>query len=139
MQSFVDGRVVKAQHLLYTATLSNSYSFPGDWVAGASLYIYGKNLAPAQIQGTVNGYVASNFSLSKNLLKNKLSLSAYINNPFTKFRNSRTEITSYNFTETSGSQEYFRKAGISINYRFGKLKQDIKKNKRSISNNDVSN
>ena len=139
VQSFVDGRVVKAQHLLYTATLSNSYSFPGDWVAGASLYIYGKNLAPAQIQGTVNGYVASNFSLSKNLLKNKLSLSAYINNPFTKFRNSRTEITSYNFTETSGSQEYFRKAGISINYRFGKLKQDIKKNKRSISNNDVSN
>ncbi|WP_169818821.1 outer membrane beta-barrel protein [Niabella ginsenosidivorans] len=139
IQSAVDLRIVKTQQLLYTATISNKYTFTKGWIVNASVYLYGKNLAPAQIQGTVSGYAATGFSVSKNLIENKLSLSAYINNPFTKFRNSRTEITSYDFAETTLNQEYFRKAGFSINYRFGKLKRDIKKNKRGISNNDVSN
>ncbi|AHF16140.1 TonB-denpendent receptor [Niabella soli DSM 19437] len=139
IQSAVDERLAKTQQLLYSATLSNSYTFKNDWIVSASLYLYGKNLAPAQIQGTVNGYIASGFSMSKSLLKKKLSFSAYINNPFTKFRNSRTEIVSYDFIEINSNQQYFRKAGFSINYRFGKLKKDILKNKRGINNNDISN
>lgn len=69
IQSAVDERLAKTQQLLYSATLSNSYTFKNDWIVSASLYLYGKNLAPAQIQGTVNGYIASGFSMSKSLLK----------------------------------------------------------------------
>ncbi len=139
IQTFTDNDKIKTQQILFTVSSSNTYTFDNDWLAGASVYLYGKNLAPAQVQGTVNGYVATNFSLSKNLLNKKLFLSAYINNPFTKYRNIRTEITSYNFTEINNSQEYFRRFGFSINYKFGRLKEDIKKNKRGINNNDISN
>ncbi|GAB3420087.1 TonB-dependent receptor [Niabella aquatica] len=138
IQTVTDNYIEETQRILFRASVSNTYAFNNDWLAGASVYVNGKNLAPAQI-GTVNGYVSSNFSLSKNLLNKKLSLSAYINNPFTKYRNSRTEISSYNFTEINNSQEYFRRVGFSVNYKFGKLKEDIKRNKRGINNNDLAN
>nr|WP_262919642.1 outer membrane beta-barrel family protein [Niabella hibiscisoli] len=96
-------------------------------------------MAPAQIQGTINGYVATNFSVSKSLLNKKLSLSAYVNNPFNTYRNNRTEIISYNFREVNTNRDYFRRFGMSVNYKFGKLKDDVKKSRRGINNNDVSN
>jgi len=139
IESAVDVRDIKTQRTLYNASVSNTYTFKKDWLATASVNLYSDNLAPAQIQGTVNGYVATNFSVSKSLFNKKLALSAYVNNPFTQYRNNRTEITSYNFTEINTNREYFRRFGMSINYKFGKLKDDVKKSRRGINNNDVSN
>ncbi len=139
IESAVDVRDIKTQRTLYNAAVSNTYTFKKDWLATVSINLYSNNLAPAQIQGMVNGYVATNFSVSKNLLNKKLSLSAYVNNPFTQYRKNRTEITSYNFIEINTNRDYFRRFGVSINYKFGKLKDDIKKNRRGINNNDVSN
>jgi hypothetical protein len=44
-----------------------------------------------------------------------------------------------NFNQENNSQQNFRTMGASLSYRFGKLKESIKKSKRSISNDDVSN
>lgn len=124
---------------IYSASMNNTYSFHKSWTATASADFIGKNIAPAQVQGTVNGFIATSFGLSRDLWDNKLAVSAYINNPFTKYRTSRTEITGFNFIQTDLAETYFRKAGISIRYKFGKLKQDIQRNKRGINNNDVAN
>lgn len=134
-----DGSLQKLTRFLYSASMNHSYTFSKNWTATASADFVGKNIAPAQVQGTVNGFIATSFGLSKNLWSNKLALSAYINNPFTKYRNNCTEISGFNFTQVDLTEEYFRKAGISVNYKFGKLKQDIKRNKRGINNNDVAN
>ncbi|MCF3110690.1 outer membrane beta-barrel protein [Niabella sp. CC-SYL272] len=139
IESDADARLQKLKRFIYSASLNNTYTFSKDWIAGASADFYGRNIAPAQVQGTINGFIATSFSLSKNMLNRKLALSAYVNNPFTRFRTSRTEITGSNFTQTDFTEAYFRKAGISVNYKFGKLKQDIKRGKRSINNNDVAN
>ncbi|MCD2424510.1 outer membrane beta-barrel protein [Niabella pedocola] len=139
IESDADAQAQKLTRFIYSASLNNTYTFPKNWVAGAAADFYGKNIAPAQVQGTVNGFIATSFSLSKTVLNHKLAFSAYINNPFTKYRSSRTEISGFNFTQADFTETYFRKAGISVNYKFGKLKQDIKRGKRGINNNDVAN
>ena len=77
------------------------------------------------------------FSGSKELIKDKLTLSAGINNPFSKYRYYTTFTEGPNFTQRYSSQNYNRSFNASLNWRFGKLKDSIKKNKRSISNDDV--
>jgi hypothetical protein len=72
------------------------------------------------------------------VVKDKLTFSAACNNPFTKFRSARSEINGSNFTQQSYSQSYLRTFSLSLNYRFGSLKESIKKNKRGIKNDDVS-
>ncbi len=90
------------------------------------------------LQGRGNSNVNFGLSVNKDIIKDKLSFSASTNNPFNKFRNFTNETSGGNFNQFSSSQSYFRSFGVSLNYRFGKLKEAIKKNKRGISNDDVS-
>ena len=78
------------------------------------------------------------FNVNKQLIKNKLSLSASIRNPFTKYRTNQTETNGPDFAQVNRNQVYFRSYSMSLNYNFGKLKGGIKKNKRGINNDDVS-
>jgi len=76
-------------------------------------------------------------SVNKELVKDKLYVSGYVNNPFTKFRNNVMTTTSSDFLQVENDQKYFRYANFSLNYNFGRLKSDIKKNRKSINNDDV--
>jgi hypothetical protein len=44
-----------------------------------------------------------------------------------------------NFNQISRDQQNFSAFDASLDYKFGKLKESIKKNKRGISNDDISN
>jgi hypothetical protein len=77
--------------------------------------------------------------VNKDIIKDKLSFSAASNNPFTKYRNNHTETFGTGFNQISDSQTFFRSYSFSMNYKFGKLKEAIKKSKREIRNDDVSN
>jgi hypothetical protein len=90
------------------------------------------------LQGQGNSYTYFGLSVNKDIIKDKLTFSASGNNPFNKFRNFTNETNGGNFTQSSYSQSYFRSFGVSLNYRFGKLKETIKKNRRGIRNDDVS-
>ena len=46
--------------------------------------------------------------------------------------------TGPDFTQETYNQNYQRNFTTSISYRFGKLKEAIKKNKKGIINSDVS-
>ena len=137
LEGTVDNSSKRFQRLIYYASLSNSYNFRNGWRANANLDVVSKSIV--QLQGVANDFMSTAFSISKNLMKDKLALSAYINNPFTWLRNRRTEISWANFTEINNSHEYFRKFGISLNYQFGNQKKSIITNKRGINNNDVAN
>ncbi|WP_018627696.1 outer membrane beta-barrel family protein [Niabella aurantiaca] len=139
IETDADAQSQRLTRFIYSASLNNTYTFDKNWTATASADFIGKNIAPAQVQGTVNGFIATSFSLSKDLWSDKLAVSASVNNPFTKYRSSRTEITGFNFIQTDLTETYFRKASISVRYKFGRLKQDVKRNKRGINNNDVAN
>jgi ferric enterobactin receptor len=132
-----DGIYVQKELLTYTANVSTGYSFEKDWRLNASLNISSRN--PTGFQGTTNGMVGSSLSVNKNIIKDKLSVSAVASNPFSKYREAKTFTSGTSFSQTSISQNYFSSYSMSLNYNFGGLKGKIKKNKRAIDNDDISN
>jgi ferric enterobactin receptor len=130
----VDGLFKKVTFVTFSSYSSVNYNINDSWRTGASLGINGRN--PTGLQGSSNGSVSPSVYATKQLIKNKLSLSASVNNPFTKYRNSVTETSGSSFMQTVTNQNYFRTFNFSLNYNFGKLKESIKKAKRGINNDD---
>jgi outer membrane receptor protein involved in Fe transport len=137
IQGFEGTTFIQNNVLTYYFAFSSGYRFAKGWKVNASANLISQN--PTGLQGVSNALVSSSLSCNKELLKEKLYLSAYINNPFTKFRNNRTDASGSNFIQITNNQEFFRTFGFSLNYQFGRLSNEIKKNKREINNNDVSN
>lgn len=137
VQGVVNGALVKNEGIMYGASASTGYRFEKGWRANGNFNLNGPNLS---IQGTSKAFASSSFSVNKDIVKDKLSLSVASNNPFTKFRTNHTESfgNAPRFNQTNDSQTYFRSFSASMNYKFGKLKEGIKKSKREIRNDDVS-
>lgn len=131
------GQKMKKELFTYSFNLSSGYNFESGWRTSVNLFLESRN--PTGFQGTTNGTLSSSFSLNKILVKDKLSFGAGINNPFTKFRTNKTVTEGPQFYDTDRSQSYFRSFNASLNYNFGGLKDELKKNKRRIKNNDLSN
>jgi outer membrane receptor protein involved in Fe transport len=109
------------------------FSLPKDWY----IYVNGGYLSPQiQLQTKGNRYFFLSSNVNKDLLKKKLTISLGINNPFWK------EIKLSSSTVTDGfsiRNDYYSKSRvgyISIAYKFGNLKEQIKKVSRGISNDD---
>jgi hypothetical protein len=85
----------------------------------------------------MNSYFGYSASLNKDITKDKLSFSASVNNPFNKYRKNIRESFGPDFLQNNERIDYFRSFSVSLNYKFGKLKESIKKNKRGIKNDDV--
>ena len=130
----VDGVLKKASFVTFSSFSSTNYSINDSWRVGASVGINGRN--PTGLQGSSNGSVSPSVYATKQLIKNKLSLSASVSNPFTKYRNAITQTSGSNFTQIVTNQNYFQTFNFSLNYNFGKLKDAIKKTRRGINNDD---
>ena len=88
------------------------------------------------LQRTSTPFFYYALSVAKNLLNDKLNLRMFIVNAFhdkmTFTNNQFTPEYSYN----SWNTQYRRNIGFSISYRFGEMKQQIKKTQRKIENTD---
>lgn len=115
--------------------LSNGFKLDDGW--SANLNIDYQSRSPHSIQEMEKAYFSSSLSINKELVKNKLYVSGAVNNPFTKFRNSETITTGTDYYQVNDNQVYFRYVSFNLNYNFGKLKSDIKKNRKGINNDDV--
>jgi ferric enterobactin receptor len=133
----VDNITVKNTGFDAYAYASSGYAFKKGWRANVDFtFRKGGILLPL---GKTNGYTASTFSVNKNLMKDKLTLSGAVSNPFTKYRYIHEQTFGPDFLQTNDRQVYYRRFTVNLNYRFGKLKEEIKKNKRGIKNDDLSN
>jgi hypothetical protein len=86
----------------------------------------------------LRGYTYSSFSLCKNLLNNKMSLSVSVHNPFRKsliWKDEKSEPDFFYSYNKCSIQD--RTISFGISYRFGKTEQAVKKAQRGISNDDV--
>ena len=133
----VNGVIQNNEFLTVSSSASTGYAFSNGWRANASLDITGRN--PTGLQGSSNGFIGSSFSVNKQIVKNKLVLSAAVRNPFTQYRTSKTITNGNDFAQTNVNQVYFRTFSASLNYNFGKLKDGVKKSKRGINNDDGAN
>ena len=117
--------------------VSGGYRFDRGWRLNADLIL--KRGGISKPQSTSNGFASSAFSVQKNTAKEKFTFTASVSNPFTQYRHNREETLGPDFIQVADDRLYFRSFGISLNYRFGKLKEAIRKTKRSITNDDVYN
>lgn len=117
------------------AYTSCGYRINNSWRINADItYKMGGILLP---MGTTNGFIASSFSINKDIIR-KLTVSVTVINPFTKYRYTDETINSPDFFQTSHNQSYYRQFTINLNYNFGKLKEEIRKSKRGIQNENAN-
>ncbi|SHN43834.1 outer membrane beta-barrel protein [Chitinophaga sp. CF418] len=129
-----DETVVRLHTWIYSVNTATSVRLNKGWRLNASMNYIGRN--QVSLQAYANAMLSSSFGFNKELIKDRLSCSGTINNPFTQYRDSHITMTGILFTQDNHTQEYFRTVNMSVNYNFGKLRQDIKKNKRGIKNDD---
>ncbi|HKG05271.1 MAG TPA: TonB-dependent receptor [Pedobacter sp.] len=130
------GKPIRNQGFMYRFNLSTGLRLEKGWRLSGSGYLNGGELT---VQQQSNTFVSTAFNVSKHILNDKFNISAFSNNPFNRYRMNITNRFGPNFDQVNNSQQNFRTTGISLNYKFGKMKESIKKNKRGISNEDVSN
>ena len=115
---------------------SSGYKLEKGWRLNANVMY--RTRAITDLQSTGNAITTSSFSVNKELIKNKLSFAASLNNPFAKYRSSINNTFGPDFIQVNNTQEYYRSVNLSLNYNFGQLKSDIRKGQRGINNDDVS-
>jgi ferric enterobactin receptor len=131
----VNGIALEKKGVMRRAFTSLTYRPSKTWQTTASVNYNGPSLS---LQGSSNSVVFSSFSVNKDFFDNKLTLSFAGNNIFSKYRKALNYTNGPNFTQETYNQNYQRNFTTSLNYRFGRLKESIKKNKKGINNNDVS-
>jgi outer membrane receptor protein involved in Fe transport len=118
-----------------TNTFASMNYKPGkDWSFTVS---GGYNRRYINLQGSSKDYAYSNLSMAKSWLK-ALTVTGTLSNPI-QARYAFTQYTRTNdFYQSNTSNSYYRTFNVSLNYKFGKLTSDIKKNQRTINNDDKS-
>ncbi|MDR1706602.1 MAG: TonB-dependent receptor [Prevotella sp.] len=109
------------------------YSFPKSLkfylnVGGSTPYI--------SLQNEGSSYFFHSVSASKGFMSDKLNFRIYAQNPLKKNNEWKSKTWSPEFFSESIFTSQMRGFGISVSYRFGEMKQQIKKAKRGISNDD---
>lgn len=109
------------------------FNFPLDF----HLTLNGGYFSPwIMLQGKQSPFYFASMNLSKDFLKKKLSVSVGFQNPFWKTMNSKMTTEGTNFRDVTSNYRSSREVRFSVSYRFGTLKDAIKKVKRGISNDD---
>jgi hypothetical protein len=89
------------------------------------------------LQGKGNSFFWSSFSATKSFMKDKISVTGILNNPYQKMRTYQGYTQTPDFYQSNFSTNYYRTFAVSFSYKFGKLSSSIKKNSRGINNDDV--
>jgi len=134
LQGTINGALTSNKGFMGYAYINTNYKFEKEWKVNASASY---SAADVLLQGRSGEYFYMSFGGSKAIVKDKLTLSANVNNPFAKYRYYRTFTEGPNFTQRYNSANYNRSVSLSLNWKFGKLKDSIKKSQRSINNDDV--
>ncbi len=133
-EGIINGKLIKNKGLMYGANLSSGYRLEKNWRLNLNINYNGPQI---NIQEKTNHFFGYSASVNKDVVKDKLSFSASFNNPFNKFRRNIRNSFGPDFLQYNEQRNYFRSFNISLNYKFGKLKESIKKNKRGIKNDDT--
>ncbi|MBS1532145.1 MAG: outer membrane beta-barrel protein, partial [Bacteroidetes bacterium] len=117
--------------------LNNTLKLDKGWSFNVSVRY--NSASPFSIQGYTNAFFNTSLGMNKEIVKSKLYFALALNNPFKKFRDIVNTTNGPDFVEMNINQTYYRSARLSLNYNFGKLNGELKKNKKGINNNDVTN
>lgn len=100
--------------------------------------VYGGYFSPrVELQGKMSSFQTVGLGVNKSFLKKKLTVQLSCQSPF--WKNMKMESTTFDpaFTMRNVNYRAMRDFRVSVTYRFGTLKDSIKKVKRGISNDDM--
>lgn len=130
-----DGQSLRNHGWCTNIDASLQQTFAKTWIFNASYYV---QTPQPTLQGKDARYLWYNFSLSKSFMDKRLTLTAYIINPFGKrYFCYRSETVADNFRTTASSSWCQLYYGVSVRFRIGKLKASVKHTERTVENNDV--
>ena len=110
------------------------FNFPLDF----RVNIQGGYFSPwIQLQGKGSPFYFTGISVNKDFLKKKLSVQLSFQNPFWKRMKMENTTSDDTFFRREINYRTMRMLMVSVSYRFGTLKDAIKKVKRGISNDDM--
>ena len=109
-------------------------TLPKDFRINAMGQYQGKYI---MLQGSQSALYITGLSANKDFLKKKLTVSLSCTNPNSKYLKVKVStLTEYFATNMKQAMPY-RQGSISISYRFGSMKESIRKVQRGITNDDV--
>lgn len=130
-----DGQSLRNHGWCTNINASLQQTFAKTWIFNASYYV---QTPQPTLQGKDARYQWYNFSLSKSFMDKRLTLTAYIINPFGKrYFCYRSETVADNFRTTASSSWCQLYYGVSVRFRIGKLKASVKHTERTVENDDV--
>lgn len=122
---------------MYSSTLSNIVRLKQGWALNADFSV--NSHSPTGLQGRTNGFLYTAFNFNKEMIKDKFGIAGGIKNPFTRYRNVVNKTFGPDFNQVYQAHNYFRSFNVSLNYKFGRLKGEVRRNRVGIKNNDLAN
>ena len=98
---------------------------------------YGYNSGRIFLQGKSSNYIYTGVVFVKDILEKRADFSLTIYNPFDQYSYYSTFTKTTYFEQSTSSRYYYRNFRLTFSYKFGKLKSNIKTNRRGINNDDV--
>ena len=109
-------------------------TLPKDWRISLSIW---SQTPWISLQGKGSGFFGYGLNVTKQFLKQRLTLSVYASNFFKKYMRYTDTTSGPTFTQRSWSRFVQQQFGLSVSFRIGELKASVKKAERTISNDDV--
>ncbi len=129
-----NGSGLKNHGFYENITANLQYSLPHNF----RIMLNGGIASPrVNLQGESSGYHYSALGLTKSMLNNKLNFSLSVSSPFEKYRDYYSERYTSDEFYRMNSQYVARNISFRVSYRFGEMKQQIKKAQRGINNDDT--
>jgi hypothetical protein len=134
LKGYVNGQLYTNQGVQGYTFGYVGYKFADTWRAGANAGFYTSNIL---LQGKSNASVFNSYSVQKDIFNKKGTIFVNVSNPESQYRSSKSYTRDPAFYQSNQTNYPYRTFNIGFNYRFGKLKADIKKNQRGINNDDT--
>jgi len=129
-----DQRNLQNEGISYNGYLYAKYN---PWQNGTFSGNLGVFSSGIMLQGKSSNYYYSSLSYSQQLLKKKLNLSVSLSDPFRKRAKYEMNYDDPTFKQTTTSYYYSRMLRFNVTWRFGQMKSQIQKAKRTIRNDDL--
>jgi outer membrane receptor protein involved in Fe transport len=132
---FIQDKTQNGTYIQYQGFLRATLTLPKDYLAEA--FTFGSSPRHT-IQGTTPTFSILGIGVKKQLMKKKMAIGLNAIEPFSKYKEFNSSLSSPGFTQTSRFQYPFRSFGLTFSYNFGKLSfSNPQQQKKGVNNDDL--
>lgn len=133
LRGFVEGQACDSDGFQWHIFSNTRYRFENGYRLGMDVSYDSRYVL---LQGRDNDFLYYSISGSKDFFHDKVTLSVSSSNFFKKYRRLDFTTRGRDFDQRRFYDIYYRRFNVRLVYKFGRLKEDIKKNQRGIRNDD---